>query len=197
MRMFVGDEELIGTYKLNNKHTIGISADYDFNITIDPKPSKDSTHFGENSGQMFSTGRYFWGNGPAFRFFLDNTYYGKNGSQKFVSLELLWKTRNYKNHIYIDDQQGIWFLESGNQNIYGFSIYFGRNYVLSKSLVRLYWGFGLRILDSDIYRPAYIIEGQHKQSSTFNEVSYFPVLHFGFACLVKMEKSSFNDEDKY
>lgn len=187
LRMTVGDIEMQVMYRISQKFTIGVSGGYDFNFLDYKESTTDSTHrSGSIEGESNETSRYLYGNGAAFRFNIDYNFVSpKKKLERFISIEALIKQRNYENYHF--NRYPFVIVESGEQKIYGLTFYYGTHYSLNKIMIlRLHWGIGVRYLNSDIHRPAFIYEGQQWPETNFNYKWAFPSLHFGLTLIPKL-----------
>lgn len=176
-RILVGDIEGIVKYRYNNM-AVGISGGYDFNF-LDFRSHSDSTQMtGESEAQTNEVERYFWGEGIVFRLFVDLEMKVNNKS-RFISLEVLYKQRNYKNYLY--SKYPFNFSESANQLITGATIYYGKNKTSNKhEVLRKYVGLGIRYFKTDYTRG---IDPNYPTNSLGSDYFYLPSIHLGFAVL--------------
>ena len=188
-RLFANDYEVQVSYRLSKKIILGLSGGYDFNAGekyfVDAEPVADTTNWKPQlgglsyEGENNETSRYFYGKGLALRAFVENLYVNKRRKheQRFCSVEVIFKVRNYDNYWY---QQNIRFLESANQNIYGLSVFWGRNVLLGNHFsLKIFNGFGIRYLSSNITRPGYLKYNDWVPENKFTYARPFPVIQLG------------------
>lgn len=185
-RMTVGDFELEMMHQLSNRFIVGIAAGYDFNFPdklFKEDYNKTETFESESEEQRTGTDRrYFWGQGFAARLHIDYTFAVKQDRMQFISLEGLWKERNYTDHFFGEDR--LVYLESADQTIKGLTLYYGSNYKLKKQFVlQIHTGIGFRVLNSNVSRPGYNFQGIDYPPSKLTEEVALPSIHLGVTIL--------------
>jgi hypothetical protein len=104
---------------------------------------------------------------------------------RFAAIEFLYKLRNYRNHSF--GENGFVFLESGDQNIFGISLYFETyEKISSRFLWKYSWGFGFRMLNGDITRPEYYFDNRLWPETRFSQKIFMPSIHLGISFLTKI-----------
>ncbi len=178
-RALVGDEELHMSYLTSNKYNFGASIGYDFNFIDYLSSATESKESDSEEAQTYKIERYFQGRGFAVRINADYRFNTKKYSERFCSIEIMLKQRNFRNKIFREFP--INFSESAKQTIYGVSILFGKNkQSTGKSYYKFYYGIGCRILNSLITRKGYTYVNVHIPDRKIKYNVAFPVLNLGF-----------------
>jgi len=189
-QVIVGDVELHSMLRFKKRYSIMVGVGYDFNLLDFGNPielEEQCDGCNEREGESNASGRYFWGNGMAYRFIVSDSYTDKNVSHFFASLYLVYKHHNYENYYYGDGNKI--HCESADQQIFGVGFYFGYESLKKNSIIRPYGGIGLRTLDSQISRPP-IYNGQTiaYSGANFSESYAYPAIDFGLIFLFKVRK---------
>ena len=185
-RAGVGDAEISFLFKVANRRMAGVPIGSDVNF-FDTKseqtgPSQYSSELSGTSNEEWE--RYFWGKGACVRINYDFLYLSKKMKrERFISVEALYKVRNYENYFFRRDD--FLFLESGKQFIAGLSLLNGTNYSIGKKAVaRLSYGIGARYISGEITRPGYTLYGTVIPENKIHKSYLYPSVHFGVTVMV-------------